>query len=124
MVNTDLRHIAQQFVHTSFYSRKLETKLEELDQLSARDRAEFINAHVLEIGSFRRKLQANAERIVKLEEQLHESEQGYGNADKRRKVELEKKTEKINNQKRRIKEQQDQIEASFTSLLDSHRKPN
>lgn len=116
LVNTDLRHIAQQFVSTSFYCRKLETKLEELDALSTKDRAAVMTSHALELNGYRRKLQSNAERIAKLEEQLRDSEAGYGTVDKRRKVELEKKTEKINNQKRRIKEQQDQIEASFAPM--------
>lgn len=122
LVNTDLRHIAQQFVSTSFYCRKLETKLEETTTNSAQDRTQVMQNHALELGSYRRKMQNQADRIAKLEEQLRDSEAGYGNVDKRRKVELEKKTEKINNQKRRIKEQQDQIEARFALMIKLLRK--
>lgn len=122
MVNTDLRHVAQQFIHTTFYCRKLENKLEEIDTMSSKERAQLLSDHLHEVNTVRRKYQDAAERLAKAEEQLRDCESGYGNVDKRRKVELEKKTEKINNQKRRIKEQQDQIEVT-SPLVSLHSTP-
>lgn len=117
LVGNDLRHIAQQFVSISFHSRMLEKKLEDRSQAVAQERIAVNVSHGVELNSFRRKIQVSQERISRLEQELHDLESGHNNADKRRKAELEKKTEKINNQKRRIKEQQDQIEVSFALLL-------
>lgn len=115
-MSNDLRHIAQQFVSTSFHCRMLEKKLEERAQAASQERLAVNAAHGVELSSFRRKLQVSQERIARLEQDLRDIESGHGNTDKRRKIELEKKTEKINNQKRRIKEQQDQIEVTCFSL--------
>lgn len=120
LMGNDLRHIAQQFVSTSFHCRMLEKKLEERGKAVSQERAAIIAAHGVELSSYHRRLQVSAERISRLEQELRDVESGHGNADKRRKVELEKKTEKINNQKRRIKEQQDQIEVTFPLCLNSY----
>lgn len=119
LMGNDLRHIAQQFVSISFHCRMLENKLEERAQAASQERVAINVSHGVELSSFRRKIQVSQERISRLEQELHDLESSYGNADKRRKTELEKKTEKINNQKRRIKEQQDQIEVSVFPSLES-----
>lgn len=104
LLNNDLRVVAQQFASTAYHCRMLEKKLEERTALQA--------SHEVELNSFRGKLQSSQERVRKLEQDLRDIETAYTTSDKRRKVELEKKTEKISNQKRRIKEQQDQIDVS------------
>lgn len=123
LMSNDLRHIAQQFVSTSFHCRMLEKKLDERDQAFAKERVALHAAHGVEISSCRRKLMLGQERISRLEQDLIDLESGHGNADKRRKLELEKKTEKINNQKRRIKEQQDQIEVNLKPFVQLLQKP-
>lgn len=123
LVGNDLRSIAQQFVSTSFHCRMLEKKLEERAQADSQELLAVNAAHGVEVSSFRRKLQVSQERIARLEQDLRDIESSHSNADKRRKVELEKKTEKINNQKRRIKEQQDQIEVKFALSLNLYTSP-
>lgn len=106
LLNNDMRVIAQQFASTAYHARMIEKKLQERGRVQLQERES-------ELKHLKTKLQNSQDRVRKLEESLHSTEEGYATADKRRKVELEKKAEKIQNQKRRIKEQQDQIDVSL-----------
>lgn len=117
LLNNDLRVIAQQFVSTTYHCRLLEKKLEEHSRAIFQERAAIQAAHEAETNSVRVNFQSSQDRARKLEQGLRDLEQGFANVDKRRKLELDKKTEKISNQKRRIKEQQDQIDVSFKSVV-------
>ncbi|KAF3766066.1 hypothetical protein M406DRAFT_68448 [Cryphonectria parasitica EP155] len=110
LLNNDLRNIAQQFVTTMYHCHVLERKVEELTDRSSQEGTTSSVAHEAQMNSLRNKLQNSQDRVRKLEQDMRDMEQGYATAEKRRKVEIEKKTEKISNQKRRIREQQDQID--------------
>lgn len=112
LLNNDLRAVAQQFASTAYHARMIEKKLEERTRADFQERAALHASHEAELNVFRDKLQSSQDRVQKLEQDLRDIETTYTNSDKRRKAEVEKKTEKISNQKRRIKEQQDQIDVS------------
>lgn len=115
LLNNDLRNVAQQFVTTHYYCRVLEKKIEERNCQGYQDRVGGRGSQEAELNNLRKKLQQSQDRVSKLERDLHDIQEGYANTDKRRKAEIEKKTEKITNQKRRIKEQQDQIDVGSNS---------
>lgn len=113
LLNNDLRIIAQQFASTAYHCRMIEKKLDQRNRETIQDRKAMNDVHEKQLKDMRHKLQSGQDRIQKLELALDDVEVSFSTADKRRKLELEKKTEKINNQKRRIKEQQDQIDVSL-----------
>lgn len=112
LLNNDLRVIAQQFATITYYCRMLEKRVEDRSQSTYQDRAGERVPHDFQLNNYRQQLQESRARIAKLEQDIRDIEQSHSNTDKRRRVELEKKKEKIDNQKRRIKEQQDQIDVS------------
>lgn len=112
LLNNDLRVVAQQFASTAYHCRMIEKKLEERTRTSFQERTTLRASHESELTSFRSKLQVCQDRVHKLEQELRDRETSHTTVEKRRKVELEKKTDKVMNQKRRIKEQQDQIDVS------------
>lgn len=112
LLNNDLRVIAQQFATITYYCRMLEKRVEDRSQSTYQERAGERVSHDFQLNSYRQQLQESRVRIAKLEQDIRDIEQSHSNTDKRRRVELEKKKEKIDNQKRRIKEQQDQIDVS------------
>lgn len=116
LLNNDLRVIAQQFATITYYCRMLEKRVEERNQSGYQDRAGERVSHDYQINHLRQQLQESRHKIAKLEQDIRDIEYSHANADKRRRVELEKKKEKIDNQKRRIKEQQDQIDVSTDAL--------
>lgn len=119
LLNNDLRVVAQQFASTAYHCRMIEKKLEERTRANFQERTALHASQEVELNSFRAKLQSSQDRVRKLEQDLRDIETNYTTAEKRRKVELEKKAEKISNQKRRIKEQQDQIDVSSGPFLRS-----
>lgn len=106
LLNNDMRVIAQQFASAAYHARMIEKKLQERARAQNKERE-------YDPSNLKKQLYHSQDRIRKLEDILQSTEQGYATADKRRKIELEKKADKIQNQKRRIKEQQDQIDVSF-----------
>lgn len=112
-MNNDLRAIAQQFVSTNYHCRVLEIALEERVRVFLQERATILAANEAELSNYRLKVQGVLERNRQLELCVRDIQESFAEAEKRRKLELDKKAEKINNQKRRIKEQQDQIDVSY-----------
>lgn len=112
LLNNDLRVIAQQFATITYYCRMLEKRVEDHTQSTHQERTGERVSHDVQLNTYRQQLHDSRNRIARLEQDIRDIEQGHANADKRRRVELEKKKEKIDNQKRRIKEQQDQIDVS------------
>lgn len=129
LLNNDLRVVAQQFATITYYCRMLEKQVEEDGGLLAASRlqrqqqprpgaagerapAHHDNNNTPQVNSLRLQLQESHAKVAKLEQKIRDMSDTYSTTDKRRRVELEKKKEKIDNQKRRIKEQQDQIDVS------------
>lgn len=115
MLNNDLRGVNQQVSTLAFHVRSMERLSEDRTRHIYEERAALITGHETEKLTLRGKLQAYQDRYHKTETELRESQASWVTVEKRRKAEIEKKTEKVMNQKRRIKEQQDQIDvSSFT----------
>lgn len=133
LLNNDLRVVAQQFATITYYCRMLEKQVEEDGGLLAASRLQqqqqprpgaagerapaHHNNNTPQANSLRLQLQESHAKVAKLEQKIRDMSETYSTTDKRRRVELEKKKEKIDNQKRRIKEQQDQIDVSKTFIL-------
>lgn len=133
LLNNDLRVVAQQFATITYYCRMLEKQVAEDGGLLAASRlqqqqqprpgaaGERAPAHhdnnTPQVNNLRLQLQESHAKVAKLEQKIRDMSETYSTTDKRRRVELEKKKEKIDNQKRRIKEQQDQIDVSKTFVL-------
>lgn len=117
LLNNDLRGLAQQFVTTAHYCHLLEKKLEERTRTTFQERTAERAAHEAHLESYRQQLKKANDTIDRLSKNLRDYENAYAKGEKSRKVDLERKTEKmtekINNQKRRINEQQNQIEVCF-----------
>lgn len=114
LLNNDLRVISQQFSSTAYYCRLIEKKL---GQSSRENNQSLVDAYERELKEVRHKFQTSQDRIRGLELAIDDFEGSFSIVEKRRKVEVDKKTEKINNQKRRIKEQQGQIDVSLSLHL-------
>ncbi|KUI67831.1 hypothetical protein VM1G_03488 [Cytospora mali] len=114
LLNNDMRGLAQQFVTTARYCHLLEKKLEERTRATFQERTAERAAHEAHLESYRQQLKKANETIDRLSKDLSDFNNAYSKTERSRKVDLERKTEKltekINNQKRRINEQQAQIE--------------
>lgn len=117
MFNGDLRHLSHFFSAITFQARLLEGILEESGRKDAEERAALVMTHEGEKLDLCLKLDQAHERAIKAEKELEDSHIAWAALEKRRKAELDKKSEKVHNQKRRIKEQQDQIDVSTQHSL-------
>lgn len=119
LLNNDLRGLAQQFVTTAHYCNLMEKKLEERTRTTFQERAAERAAHEAHLESYRQQLKKANEMIDRLSNDLRDLDSSYyAKTEKKGKYEFERKTEKlnekINNQKRRINEQQSQIEVCIS----------
>lgn len=123
LLNNDLRGLAQQFVTTAHYCHLLEKKLEERTRTTFQERTAERAAHEAHLESYRQQLKKANEQIDRLSKDIRDFDHAYyTKTEKRGKVDLERKaeklSEKINNQKRRINEQQSQIETLKRKVSD------
>lgn len=115
LLNNDLRGLAQQFVTTAHYCHLLDKKLEERTRTTFQERTAERAAHEAHLESYRQQLKKANETIDRLSKDIRDFDHAYyTKTEKRGKFDLERKTEKlaekVSNQKRRINEQQSQIE--------------
>lgn len=123
LLNNDLRGLAQQFITTTHYCHLLEKKIDERTRTTFQERTAERAAHEAHLESYRQQLKKANDTIDRLSGKVREFDHAYekfdksDKSDKLRKIELERRAEKlaekINNQKRRINEQQSQIEVGL-----------
>ncbi|ROW17210.1 hypothetical protein VPNG_01165 [Cytospora leucostoma] len=128
LLNNDLRGLAQQFITTTHYCHLLEKKIEERTRTTFQERTAERAAHEAHLESYRQQLKKANDTIDRLSGKVREFDHAYekfdksDKSDKLRKIELERRAEKlaekINNQKRRINEQQSQIETLKRKVSD------
>lgn len=120
MVANDMRGLAQQNVTISHYCTMLAKGIDERDRIAFQERTAERAGHEAQSRSYLQQLNKANDTIDRLNDTVErlgggqDSNQAHTKTDKARKVDLERKTERLNekihNQKRRINEQQSQIE--------------
>lgn len=92
----------------------MEKKLDDRTRINFQERTAERAAHEAHLESYRQQLKKANETIDRLSKDVRDFDNAYARTEKSRKVDFERKAEKLNekihNQKRRINEQQSQIE--------------